>query len=123
MGEKFATKANLKSHVGYDTASMEATFTALIENGHPVFIGEAGTIGAICLPHPFNSNHIQASELFWWSEGREGLRLLAALEEYCAVNAHSLQMITLEAVEPERTGKLYKRRGFAPLEHSYIKVF
>jgi len=123
MGRKFAERANLQSHVGYDPHSMVQTFEMLIEGGHPVFIGECGAIGATQTRHPFNHEHITAQELFWWSEGREGLALLRALEAYCEEHAHSLQMITLEAVEPERTGRLYERLGYAPLEHSYIKVF
>lgn len=122
MGRKFADKAKLEGHVGYDPHSMVNTFEAMIGGGHPVFIGERGAIGATLTRHPFNEEHVHAQELFWWSEGREGLALLRALEEYCAEHAHSLTMITLEAVEPERTGRLYERLGYSPLEHSYIKV-
>lgn len=123
MGRKFADKAKLADSVGYVDADMQACFAALIENGHPVFIGDSGAIGATSTPHPFNLAHIVAQELFWWSEGREGIRLLKALEGYCAEHCHSLRMITLETVEPERTGRLYEKRGYVPLEHSYLKVF
>ena len=122
MGERFAAKAGLADHVGYEPADMAGTFRALIEGGHPVFIGEAGAIGGTCTQHPFNWAHIIVQELFWWSEGREGLRLLQAFEDYAAEHAHSVRMITLEAVNPDRMGKLYERRGYAPLEHGYIKV-
>jgi hypothetical protein len=123
MGERFSAKAKLADHVGYCADSMTETFAWLIEGGHPVFIADNGAIGATSTRHPFNRAHIMAQELFWWSEGREGLRLLSALEEWCAANCHSLRMITLEAVEPERTGRLYRRRGYAPLEHGYVRVF
>lgn len=123
MGEAFSKRAALVETVGYRSDDMAETFRAMIEGGHPVFVGKAGAIGALSTPHPFNRAHIIAQELFWWSEGREGLRLLAELEEWCAEHCHSLRMITLQAVEPERTGRLYERRGFVPLEHSYIKVF
>jgi hypothetical protein len=123
MGQRFSERAQLIDHVGYDPDSMAETFEALIVGGHPVFIGRSGAIGATSTPHPFNSAHIAAQELFWWSEGREGLALLGALEAHCEQHCHSLQMITLEAVEPERTGRLYERRGFKALEHSFVKVF
>jgi GNAT superfamily N-acetyltransferase len=123
MGARFSERANLAGHVGYDPESMGATFAALIEGGHPVFVSDTGAIGATSTPHPFNHAHIVAQELFWWSEGRDGLALLEALEGYCAEHCHSLIMITLEAIRPEATGRLYQRRGFAPLEHSYVKVF
>lgn len=123
MGKRFSERARLVDHVGYDPASMEATFQQMIEGGHPVFISEQGAIGATQTQHPFNHAHIAAQELFWWSEGRGGLKLLEALTRHCEANCDSLTMITLEAIEPERTGKLYERLGFAPLEHSYVKVF
>ncbi len=123
MGKRFSERAELVDHVGYDPDSMKDTFERLITANEPVFIGEAGAIGALTFPHPFNHAHRGAQELFWWSEGREGLRLLDALTAYCEAFCDSLSMITLEAIKPEATGRLYERRGFRPLEHSYIKVF
>ena len=123
MGQRFASLAQLNEHVGYDPDSMKESFGALINGEHPVFMGETGAIGATSTHHPFNREHIIAQELFWWSEGREGLRLLDALEAWCEEHCHSLRMITLQAVRPEATGRLYERRGYVPLEHSYIKVF
>ena len=123
MGARFAAKAKLDDHVGYVPADMAQSFAWMIEGGHPVFIGQAGAIGATSTQHPFNFAHIAAQEVFWWSEGREGMGLLNALETWCEANCHSLRMITLHAVEPEATGRLYERRGYVPLEHSYIKVF
>lgn len=123
MGRRFADKAQVKHHVGWDADSVAQTLEAMILGGHPLFMGEAGAIGAIQTPHPFNHAHIHAQEVFWWSEGREGLALLKALEAHCDEHCHSLIMITLEAVEPERTGRLYERLGYAPIEYSYVKVF
>lgn len=123
MGEKFADRAKLIDHVGYEPESMKQTFNDMIEGGHPIFVGEQGAIGATSAWHPFNRSHAIAQEVFWWSEGREGLRLLAALEEWCIPNVKSLRMITLEALNPERIGQLYIKRGYTSLEHSYIKVF
>jgi hypothetical protein len=123
MGGRFSKQAGLAAHVGYDADSMAETFTALIAGGHPVFVSEKGAIGATQTRHPFNRDHVVAQELFWWSEGREGLALLDALEAHCAEHCNSLIMITLEAIRPEATGRLYQRRGFTPLEHSFVKVF
>lgn len=121
-GQRFADKAGLADHVGYEPADMENTFRAML-NGHLILVGENGAIGAMAGPHPFNYAHICAQEVFWWSEGREGLKLLEALEQWARSNCHSLRMITLEAVEPDRTARIYERKGFVPLERGYIKVF
>lgn len=123
MGDRFAAKARLVDSVGYVARDMAETFAAMIRGGHPVFIGENGAIGGTSLPHPFNKAHIMAHELFWWSEGREGLALFKAFDAWCAEHCHSLRMITLHAIEPEKTGRLYERLGFTPLEHSYVKVY
>lgn len=122
MGERFSETARLIEHVGYDPDSMAKTFAFMIEDENcAIFIGESGAIGGQRAPHPFNHAHWIAQELFWWSEGREGLRLLSALEAWASEKCGTLRMITLEAVEPARTGRLYLRRGYAPLEHGYIK--
>lgn len=123
MGDRFAERANLKAHVGFDPHSAVETFRALIENGHPLFISENGAIGATQTLHPFNAEHVVAQELFWWCEGGGGLALLDALIEHCAEECDSLIMITLEAIEPERVAKIYARKGFVPLERSFVKVF
>ena len=123
MGRKFAERAKLETHVGYDPHSMAQTFEAMIEGDHPLFISETGAIGATQTQHPFNHEHITAQELFWWSEGGGGLALLDRLIEHCTEHCHSLQMITLEAVEPERVAKIYARKGFVPLERSFVRVF
>jgi GNAT superfamily N-acetyltransferase len=122
MGERFSETAKLIESVGYDPDSMAKTFAYMIEDENcAVFIGETGAIGGQRAPHPFNHEHWIAQELFWWSEGREGLRLLTALELWASEKCASLRMITLEAVEPERTGRLYQHRGYSLLEHGYIK--
>lgn len=124
MGQKFADKAGLTDHVGYDPESMAATFRAMIEGeNYIILIGESGAIGGGYAPHPFNHKHLIAQEVFWWSEGREGLRLLAAFEDWAREHCHSLGMITLEAVSADRVSELYRRKGFKPLERSFIKVF
>lgn len=124
MGAKFAEKARLTDHVGYDPDSMAATFAALIEAPeHAIFIGEAGAIGGTSCAHPFNHSHRIAQELFWWSEGREGLRLLAAFEGWARETCQSVAMIALEAVNPERVGRIYEKQGYAPLERGFVKVF
>lgn len=123
MGRKFAERAKLDAHVGFDPHSMVQTFEAMIEGGHPLFVSDTGAIGATQTPHPFNHEHIAAQELFWWSEGGGGLALLDRLIEHCAEECDSLTMITLEAVEPERVAKIYQRKGFVPLERSFVKVF
>jgi len=122
MGAKFSQAARLIEHVGYDPESMERTFRFLIETpDHCLLVSDNGAIGGIRSPHPFNLSHWIAQELFWWCEGGGGLKLLDAFEEWAAEKCSTVRMITLEALNPERVGNLYRRRGYSPLEHGYIK--
>lgn len=123
MGHRFAAKARLVDHVGYDPESLERTLAHLIESDTGVVvIGEHGAAGGMVHPHPFNHAITVGQELFWWSEGGEGLALFDALEAAAReAGAVYWTMITLEAIRPQATGKLYERRGYRPLEHSYIK--
>lgn len=123
MGERFAAKAQLDRHVGYDPASVEATLAHLITHADGIcLISDDGAAGGLCHPHPFNHAVKVGQELFWWSEGREGAALFDALENAARDRgAQHWTMITLEALRPKAIGKLYQRRGYVPLEHSYIK--
>lgn len=121
MGKTFAAKARLEDHVGYDPESMAKTFETMIERDEfALFIGEHGAIGGMRAPHPFNYASELVDEVFWWSEGREGIRLLAELEAWA--DGAVMRVSALEAVEPERVGRLLARRGYAPLERAFVKV-
>ena len=123
MGGKFSEKARLIESVGYDAEDMASTFGQMVEAEDAcLFIGDAGAIGGIRSQHVFNYAHWTAQELFWWSEGREGLRLLTAFEEWAAEKCGTVRMVTLEAVNPDRMGRLYEKRGYRALEHGYIKA-
>ena len=123
MGAKFAERADLAAHVGYDPASMAATFAAMIERDEfCLFIGDAGALGGMVAPHPFNHAQAIADELFWWSEGRDGLRLLEAYEEWATERGAIVRMTALEAVNPDRMQKFYERRGYRPLERAFVRV-
>lgn len=122
MGAKFAARANLADHVGYNPQDMARTFAAMIEqDAYCLFVGNSGAIGGAVGPHPFNYAQQVADEVFWWSEGREGPRLLAAYEEWAESRGAIIRMTALEAVEPERVGRLLGRRGYLPLERAFIK--
>ena len=121
VGERFASRADLSETVKLDLPSLENTLRVLIDQGI-LIRGDQGTIGGMVFPHPFNANVKCASELFWWSEGREGLLLLSAFEARAKALGASLgAMIALEAVEPARTANVLLRRGYRLLERQFMK--
>lgn len=123
LGERMAKRAGLESHVGYDRESVAQTLSHLIANPDGILlVSETGMIGGLCHPHPFNLAIKSGQELFWYSEGDDGLALLDA----CEVKARNLgcqywTMISEEAMRPKAVGRLYERRGYRLLEHSYIR--
>ncbi len=67
------------------------------------------------------------SELAWFVEPEYrgttvAIRLLKEYEQYAKDNECDLvSMVALEEIEPVKTGKIYTRMGYTPLEHQYIK--
>lgn len=124
IGVKFAAAAGLKDTVGFNEASLATTLQMLIDNPLGILLiteDLTGAAGGLVHPSIFNHAHMTGQELFWWAEG-QGMALLDAMEQRAReLGAQTWSMITLEAIRPQATGRLYQRRGYQPLEHSYIK--
>lgn len=85
-----------------------------------------GMAGGLVSPLYFNHDHLTGQELFWWIDPKErgsiGVRLLETLEnEARARGCQSWAMIALDKVDPERTARIYERRGYRASERSFIK--
>ncbi len=117
MGRAFTSAGNL----GFDEAAATAALESLIDGeSGVVLMSNTGMIGGMVYPGFFNGRVI-AQEFFWWSE-RNGLELLGAFESWAASKgASQVVMVCLEALSPERVSKIYMRRGYQPLEHSFVK--
>lgn len=122
MGRRFIEQAKL--HVGFDRASCEILLQQLIEGeGGLLLRGENSMFGAVIYPHPFNNAHTIGQELFWYSEGREGFRLLREAEKAIKGKCNSMVMVTMETVNPDRMASLYGKMGFVPMERGFVKEF
>ncbi len=121
MGERMAAKAQLA--VGYDPESVALTLSHLIDSPDGILlVSDAGMIGGMVYPHPFNHGAKIGQEFFWYSESQDGPELLAAAEAKArALGASHWTMLAQETMRPEAVGKYYQRHGYAPLERSYIK--
>lgn len=123
LGARMAAHAKLDAHVGYDPASVEALCRHLISSPDGILIcDDQGMIGGLAHPHPFNVSVKVGQELFWYSEGDTGLALLDAAEAKAkAIGVQYWSMICEQTMRPKVVGRLYERRGYTPLEHTYIK--
>ena len=133
IGERFHREARLEGVAPYVREDCEQSIRQLIESPDGVVLvaeegGEViGVAGGMAHPFYFNHSHRTGGELFWWVDPKfpgVGMRLFKALEtEARALGCESWAMIALEEIDPVRTGNLYRRRGYEPREHSYIKRF
>lgn len=128
MGRAFADRCDLHSIAPYDETSMAATFRLLIEQDNGILlITDGGAAGGMVHPAYWNHAHLTGQEFFWWvypEKRGQGVRLFKALEQAAKDRgAGSWAMITLDKVEPEKTGRFYERCGYRKSEHSFIKVF
>lgn len=72
----------------------------------------------------FNADALTATELFWWAEPSSGAgkALLDEAERRAkAAGAATFNMGCMEAMRADTLGRFYRRLGFRPSEHIYIK--
>lgn len=132
LGGLFHAEAGWGDIVEYSQTDCEKTLTHLVTNDDGIVLvadrdGEiVGMCGGLCHPIYFNHAHKSGQELFWWMRpdlrDGTGRELLEAMEsEARRVGCESWSMIALDKVQPEITGRIYRRRGYRASEHSYIK--
>lgn len=120
MGRAF--NAASRSPVEYDEEQAAEAARGLIAlPDGVVLVSEKGMIGGAIAPAYFNAAWRMAVELFWWSEDRQGIRLLRAFEDWAREHgANEVRMTTLASIAgPER---ILKRRGYSPAEISYTRA-
>ena len=124
MAERFAGQSGVDEQVGFERESVEALMEHLIESPDGILlVGDRGMIGGMVIVHAFNSQMKVFQELFWRSEGREGLSLLKAAESAAKqLGAGRILMLSTENMSPERTGKLYEHLGYERGETIYTKA-
>lgn len=132
MGRAFFDKTAY-APIGFNPQDFETVLRNVIDSPDGILLiadegGPIGMLGAIKYPFYMNRSHITVQELFWWVDENQrgtnaGTALISALESWAAEHgAKSVQMACLEAIEPQRIGALYRRRGYAASDHSFLKV-
>ena len=131
LGERFHAEALWSTVVDYVAGDCEASLRQLIEQGILLVADEGqivGMAGGMIFPFYFNHSHLTGNELFLWvtpeRRGSLGVRLLDAMEtEAVRRGCKSWGMNLMESIAPERTEKLFLRRGYRPIERTFVKVF
>lgn len=118
MGASFHAAAKHPSR--YNPEHARDLLEAMFKQG-AVFRSDKGMIGGLLSPAYCNRNWLMAVELFWWSEDRQGLKLLRAFERWAKdVGADEVRMTTLASHPDVET--IISRMGYAPAEISHVKV-
>lgn len=131
MAERFYTSCPWVNVAPYDPATSRVGMGALLESDSAgLFVIDdrgvlRGAVGFVLAPVWLAADFTIAQEVFWWVEpevSREALALWRAGEEWAqASGAKASVMIRLEGMQDERLHRLYMRRGYNPLEHSYVR--
>lgn len=132
MGEKFHEVAGLGEFAEFVPADFKLTAIDLMNRKDAILLvidqegTIAGMVGVLMYPHYFNKATRTAQELFWWVSpefrGEDALELKKAAEERAAASAAgSFIMLALAGLRDEALARLYRRDGYKPLEHSFIR--
>ena len=120
MGEKLHDLSPF-AHLPSDPDSLALTMSSLIERDDAaVFIG-SGMLGVVTYPCIFNHGLRVAQEAFWYAEA-DGLALLTAAEAW-AIEQGCVAFL-MGALADRRSPlmtRLYRRHGFKPVEHFFLK--
>jgi hypothetical protein len=119
--------------VEYDEVSASQTFANLLSQETSVLLvaeGDevCGMLGGLIYPHFFNTSRLIAQELFWWVDPeargtRAGLLLWQGFEDWArGQGAHNVSMIAIAQMDCERIGRMYEKRGYRPMESSYVRT-
>lgn len=119
MGRRFhEAKQHRYSFNPTDTAGF---FVSLIESpAGVVLVADDGFLAGVLASAPSNNAWISAFEVFWWSEGRNGLRLMRAFEEWAASKGANEVKFSHPVNEPV-VAKILERAGHTAAETIYEK--
>lgn len=120
-GREFHTYGPWRDRVPFVEADLRVSIGAMLESENgAVFIDDNGMCGGILFPMYFNLSHLVAQELFWWS--KDGREVREAFEAWAmARGASSIQMSCLADDRESATRRLFRIRGYRPIETSLWK--
>ncbi len=125
---RFHESSPYSDKVPVDEGMLRQTIGGLVQrDSGRVFVLErndriVGMLGVLAFPH-WLSGEIVAEELFWWVDPDErgrGTALMERAEKWAdTIGACHFQMVA--PVDADKLERVYGRKGFTPLERSFIK--
>lgn len=128
MGRAFFAESGFGAYTDYDPESFADSARRIIngEVAGSFLIADGGMAAAIYYSLYLNKAQKTAQELFWYAvpEKRNGLgrELLGRLEADAKASGIDLFIAASTAgLRDDALNRVYRMRGFAPCEHTYIK--
>ncbi len=133
MCEKFHQNTPFSGIEEYDESRVADIIISIIENPTDkiaiVLVDEGKAVGmvlGVTSTSIFNYGKV-ATELAWWVNpeyrGKKSLELMKAYE-YWAVNVAKCSVVQMSLLEDENlegVDRIYKRKGYSPVERAYVK--
>lgn len=121
------------AHIPFDEATATKLVCGLMSGAGSIFVAETesglcGMIAMVSFPHYFNSSVKAAQEFWWWLDPQArgsgiALRLLKRAEDWArAQGCATVHMLALDALNGDEVAKMYERRGYAPLERTFVRT-
>ena len=131
MGREFLS-CTAFAHVPFDEATFANLCLGLINGGGVILVAEngaslCGMIAMVAFPHYFNASVKAAQEFFWWVDPESrgngvAIRLLGAAEDWAREQGcATVHMLALDALNGDEVSALYARRGYSPLERTFVR--
>lgn len=121
LGKRFADEAGVTAEVGWDDESVRALLSNMIAHDDGLLlVGERTILGGLAFAHPFNGAVKVFQELFWRSEGAEGLKALKMAEEWMRGRGVKRSLM-LDIATMGDLSRLYERLGYRLAERTFIK--
>lgn len=104
--------------------TLSLAHTLVTEPHGVVLLTDTALLAGVLSPALLNPNVSQATELLWWSDGRDGGAVRRAFEEWArARGAQAVYLATTETMRGAAVGRLLARGGYVLAETTYRKVF
>jgi GNAT superfamily N-acetyltransferase len=135
LGAEFYKDTQHSKHTPYSGDDVQKLLHVMLENPlSVVFVSELdngeviGTAGAMLYPLWMNPKHITGQEMFWYvmpehRKSKAGKLMFDALEEWASERADSFCVTALASEHEKRVGQMYEKKGYVPLERTYVKEF
>lgn len=133
LGRRFHAASPVSTAIPFDPEGFGIFYLNALQNPDAgLWLAERdgkmiGVAGALLYPMYFSPSHLVAQELWWWLEPEArgsgaGKMMYEAIEAWALENeASAMFMIALEDDNSSKMAKLYARKGYKPMERTFIK--